>query len=446
LRNPEAVFRSPQNLRKVRILILGGGFAGLAVAQRLERRLRPGEAEVTIVSRDNYVLFTPMLPEISGGDLEARHIVSPLRGLLHKTQLVLGEISAIDFSGRTVEVRLVLTNETERLEFDHLVIATGSVSATFGIPGVAEHSFPFKRLEDAEDLRNHIVETLEQADFTKDSAHRGRLLTYLIVGGGYTGVEVAGELVDFFDSAVRFYRRIARDEITIALVEGGPKLLPDLLPRMGEYCAAFLNRRGVAVRTNSLVARVDADGLALKDGSRIESATIVWSAGVRPSPGIAALPLPHARNGGILVNADMSVKDHPQVWALGDCAWIPAPDDGFYPATAQHAIREGPALAENIVRTLRGEPTQPFRWNALGTMASLGGHRGVVGFPNGFVLTGFAAWFLWRTYYLARIPGFYRKARVALDWLLALIFPRDIAQLRVDTKIARADALRDAGR
>jgi NADH dehydrogenase len=430
----------------VRIVILGGGFAGLAVAQRLERALRPAECDVVIISRDNYALFTPMLPEVSNGDLEPRHIVSPLRGLLRTTTLVLGEVIAIDFDARKVETNLLLTNERQQIDYDHLVLATGSVSATFGIPGVAEHSYPFKRLEDAEDLRNHIVETLEVADIEKDPARRQALLTYVIVGGGYTGVEVAGELVDFFRSILRFYRHIELADVEVTLVEGGGKLLPDLLPRMGEYCAEFLARRKVRVRTNALVASVDAGGVALKDGTRLDSATVVWSAGVRPSPFIAALPLPHARNGGILANADMSVKDTPNIWALGDCAWIPTPEDGFYPSTAQHAIREGPALADNIIRTLRGQPTQPFRWKALGTMASLGGHRGVVGFPNGFVLTGFAAWWLWRTYYLARIPGWYRKVRVAFDWLLALIFPRDIAQLRVDTQAARGDALRDAGR
>ncbi|MGA3036917.1 MAG: NAD(P)/FAD-dependent oxidoreductase [Vulcanimicrobiaceae bacterium] len=430
----------------MRIVILGGGFAGLAVAQRLERALRPAECDAVIISRDNYALFTPMLPEVSNGDLEPRHIVSPLRGLLRTTRLVLGEIVAIDFDAHKVETQLLLTNERQQIDYDHLVLATGSVSATFGIPGVAEHSYPFKRLEDAEDLRNHIVETLEVADIEKDPARRRALLTYVIVGGGYTGVEVAGELVDFFRSILRFYRHIELADLEVTLVEGGGKLLPDLLPRMGEYCAAFLARRNVRVRTNALVASVDAGGVALKDGTRLDSATVVWSAGVRPSPLIASLPLPHARNGGILVNADMSVIDTPNIWALGDCAWIPMPEGGFYPSTAQHAIREGPVLAGNIVRTLRGQSTQPFRWKALGTMASLGGHRGVVGFPNGFVLTGFAAWFLWRTYYLARIPGWYRKLRVAFDWLLALIFPRDIAQLRVDTKAARGDALRDAGR
>ncbi len=342
----------------MRIVILGGGFAGACRSAALERVLRPGECDVCIVSRDNYALFTPMLPEVSNGDLEPRHIVSPLRGLLRTTTLVLGEVLAIDFGARSVETRLVLTNERQQIGYDHLVLATGSVSATFGIAGVAEHSYPFKRLEDAENLRNHIVETLELADIERDPARRRRLLTYVIVGGGYTGVEVAGELVDFFRSILRFYRHVKLADVEVMLVEGGPKLLPDLLPRMGEYCATFLARREVRVRTGALVASVDAGGVTLKDGTRLESSTVVWSAGVRPSPFIASLPLPHARNGGILTNGDMSVKETPNVWALGDCAWIPMPDSGFYPATAQHAIREGPALAENIVRTLRGEATQ----------------------------------------------------------------------------------------
>lgn len=430
----------------MQIVILGGGFAGLAVAQRLERLLREGEANVVVVSRDNYALFTPMLPEVSGGDLEPRHIVSPLRGLLRRATLVLGEIEAIDLDGRSVDVQLLLNDERQRLAYDHLIVATGSVTATFGIPGVAEHSFPFKRLEDAEHVRNHVVETLELADIESDAGERRRLLTYAIVGGGYTGVEVAGELVDFFGSILRFYRNVKREDVSIALLEGGSRLLPDLLPRMGEYCTSFLRGRGVSVRTGTLVAQVDARGVELRDGSRLESATVIWTAGVRPSPLIASLPLKHARNGGILVNADMSVEGRDGVWALGDCAWIPDAHGGYYPATAQHAIREGPLLAGNVVARMRDEQTRPFVWRALGTMASLGGRRGVVGFPNGFVLTGFAAWWLWRTYYLARIPGLYRKIRVAFDWLLALIFPRDIAQLRVDTDLARRDALRDAGR
>ena len=427
-----------------RIAILGGGFAGLAVAARLERLLRPGEAEIALVSRDNYALFTPMLPEVSSGGLEARHVVSPLRAHLRRTRVLLAEVASVDFERRTVGVRYMLGDGGESIPYDHLVIGLGSVTSTFGIPGVAEHTIPFKRLEDADRLRNHIVATLELADVRGDPEERRRLLTYAIVGGGYTGVEVAGELVDFFRSVLRFYRTIAQSEAQIVLIEGGPKLLADLPPRMGTYATAFLGRRGVGVRLGAPVLAVDERGVALKDGNRIEAATVVWSAGVRPSPLVAGLALPHARNGGILARADMSIDGHPGVWGIGDCAWIPSPEGGYYPTTAQHAIREGPALAANIVRALRGEPARPFRFKALGTMASLGGRRGVVGFPNGFVLTGFLAWWLWRTYYLARIPGLYRKMRVGFDWFIGLIFPRDIAELRVDTERAAADAKRDA--
>lgn len=428
-----------------KIVILGGGFAGFTIAKRLERLLRADEAEVTIVSRDNYVLFTPMLPEVSSGGLEARHVVSPLRALLRKTRLVLADVREVDPQARAVDVRFLLGDGGDRLRYDHLVVGLGSVTSTFGISGVAESTFAFKRLEDADALRNHVVATLELADVAADPAERKRLLTYAIVGGGYTGVEIAGELVDFFASIVRFYRTIDRGEVEIVLIEGGPSLLPDLPPRMGSYATEFLRKRGVRVVLGSLVSAVDAVSVLLKDGTRIAAGTIVWSAGVNPSPVVAAMPLPHARNGAIMAQADMSVEGWEGVWAIGDCAWIPSPEGGFYPMTAQHAIREGPALAENIVRAIRGEPTKPFRFKALGTMASLGGRRGVVGFPNGFVLTGFLAWWLWRTYYLARIPGWYRKARVAFDWFIGLLFPRDIAELRVDTERARRAARRDAG-
>lgn len=428
-----------------RIVILGGGFAGMTLARRLERRVRPDEALVTLVSRDNYLLFTPMLPEVSSGGLEARHVVTPLRTELRRTRFVLAEATRIDFERRAVEVRYELSAAPERLPYDHLVLALGSVTSTFAIPGVAEHSFAFKRLEDAELLRNHVIATLELASAEANPSVRKRLLTYAVIGGGYTGVEVAGELVDFFRSACRFYPNVAAREIAIVLIEGGKRLLPDLNERMGAYVAAFLESRGVRVSLGDLVTRVEATGVDLRSGARIEAATIVWSAGVRPSPLVAGLPLPHARNGAILARADMSIDGFPGVWALGDCAWIPDAKGGFYPATAQHAIREGPALADNLVAALRGQPAKPFVWEALGTMASLGGRRGVVGFPNGFVLAGFPAWVLWRTYYLWRIPGAYRKARVAFDWFIGLLFPRDVAELRVETEPAQRSALADAG-
>ncbi|HEV3088895.1 MAG TPA: NAD(P)/FAD-dependent oxidoreductase [Candidatus Elarobacter sp.] len=435
-----------------RIVVLGGGFAGVAVARRLEKKLRKDEAEIAIVSRDNFTLFTPMLPEVSSGGLEPRHVATPVRAQLRRTTFVLGEIASIDLAAKAVEAQHPLTMDMTRLEYDHLVLALGSVTSTFNIAGVAEHTLPLKTLEDAETLRNRIVASLEQAVVTPAGPARDRLLTFAVVGGGYTGCECAGELVDFFHSIVKFYRPLQLADVRMILIEAAKALLVDLPEKMGRYTAKHLDRRGVELIIGDGVARIDEHGIALQSGTIVPSNTIVWSAGVRPSPILRDLPLPHARNGGIFANRDMSARDTPGVWALGDCAWIPAkPDadptdkDAWYPATAQHAIREGPQLADNIVATLRGKPTKPFRYTSLGTMASLGGRRGVAQLPGGFVLTGFLAWFLWRGYYLLRLPGLDRQVRVAFDWTLGLVFPRDIAELRLYTERGQVQAERDAG-
>jgi NADH:ubiquinone reductase (H+-translocating) len=436
-----------------RIVVLGGGFAGVAAARRLEKKLRRDEAEIALVSRDNFTLFTPMLPEVSSGGLEPRHVATPVRAQLRRTKFVLGEISRLDFTARAVEARHPITGDVTRLEYDHVVLALGSVTSTFGIPGVAEHTLPLKTLEDAETLRNRIIAALEQAVVTPPGAERDRLLTFAVVGGGYTGCECAGELVDFFHSIVKFYRPLGLADVRMVMIEAGKSLLPDLPPKMGSYTTRNLARRKVELVIGDGVTRVDEHGITLQSGRVIPCSTIVWSAGVRPSPVLRDVPeLQHARNGGILVHQDMSALGAPGVWALGDCAWIPVkPDadpkdkDAWYPATAQHAIREGPSLADNIVAVLRGKPTKPFRYSSLGTMASLGARRGVAQLPGGVVLTGFLAWFLWRTYYLLRLPGLDRQVRVAFDWTLGLLFPRDIAELRLYTERGQVQTERDAG-
>lgn len=429
-----------------RILILGAGFAGVSAARALERALAPDEAELTIVGRDNFSLFTPMLPEVSAGGLETRHIVTPVRAELRRARFVLGDVVAIDLDARSVDVQHSITGAKQTLAYDQLVLALGSVTSTFGIPGVAEHALPLKTLEDAERLRNRAIASLELADVTSDPAERARLLTYVIVGGGYTGVEAAGEWIDLFRSITPFYASISPRDVRMVLIEAGPTLLAGLPPAMSRYALKNLTSRGVEVHVGDAVTSVDDRTIQLAGGVAIPTATVLWSAGVRPTPVLRDLPLQHARNGGIIVNRDFSVPERPGVWALGDCAWIPTKTAGeWYPMTAQHAIREGPALAKNIAALQRGRQTKPFDFTALGTMASLGARRGVASVAGGLVITGFPAWFLWRTYYLLRLPGLDRKVRVALDWLLGLIFRRDIAELRLYTTSAGEHASGDAG-
>lgn len=431
--------------RPARIVILGGGFGGMAVATHLERRSNAGEAEITLISRENFSLFTPMLPEVSSGALDVRHVVTPIRSQLRRTQFILADVSTIDCAERSVEYVHTLTGRSERLAYDHLVIALGSSTSTFGLPGVAERVFALKTLEDAGILRNRLVWLLELADATADPRLVERYLTVTVVGGGFTGVEAAGEIIELFRSVVRYYAHVRRDEIRIVLVEGGSSLLPGLPEKMGEYSARHLRDRGVEIVTGDGVAGADDDGITLQSGRRIECATIVWSAGIAPSATIAQSSLPRTKRGTIVVDREMRVEGLTDVWALGDCAAIPNGAGGFYPPTAQHAIREGPVLAENVLATLRGKPLEPFSFTSLGMMASLGARRAVAQLPGDRVLTGWPAWFLWRTYYLMRLPGLDRKLRVAFEWTLETIFPRDIAELRIYSERAQSSAAVDAG-
>lgn len=431
--------------RPPRIVILGGGFAGVSVARRLEARLRPDEAEIVLVSRENFMLFTPMLPEVSSGELDVRHVVTPIRPLLRRARFVLADARSLDVENHTVELAHTLSGERETYRYDQIVLALGSTISTFGLPGVAEHVFALKTLEDAGILRNRFVWLLELADSLTDPLERARLLTIVVVGGGFTGVEAAGELVELFHSVLRFYPNVHRRDVRVILIEGGPVLLPGLPEKMGRYSADALRKRGVEIMTGDGVASADETSITLQSGARIDTRTIVWSAGVKPAATLADTPLPHSKRGAIEVGSDFRVPGFPNVWALGDCAAIPAPGGGIYPPTAQHAIREGPVLADNLVAVLRGAPTRPFAFTSLGMMASLGGRKAVAQLPGDRVLTGFLAWLLWRSYYLLRLPSLDRRLRVAFDWTLELIFPRDIAELRVYTRNAQSSAAADAG-
>ena len=410
-----------------RIVVLGTGFAGLAFARALRRRR--ADLDIVAVNRENYTLFTPMLPEVASGSIEPRHVAEPFRNAVPEATFVLGEVRGVDFAARTVSTRHPVTGESSQLGYDQLAIALGTVESTHGIPGADDHTCGLKTLADAIRLRDRLIGALEAAAVTHDDGERRRLLTVVVVGGGFTGVEAAGETLAYLRRVARAYRGLDPALLRVVLVAGSGRLLEQLPARFGARAQALLAARGVEFVLGDEVAAVDAGGLTLKSGARHESKTVVWSAGVRVPELVERLDLPHAEHHAIAVNPDFSVPGQPGVWALGDCAHVPKPGGGAYPQTAQHAVREGALLARNVDAALRGRTTRPFRYASPGMMASLGDREGLAEL-GGRMIAGLPAWLLWRGYYLSRLPGAARKTRVALDWALSLPFPEDIASIR----------------
>ena len=411
-----------------RVVVLGTGFAGLTVARALARRRRGPRIALTAVNRENYALFTPMLPEVASGAIEPRHVAEPFRTSVPRAAFVLGEVQSVDFERRSVCARHPVTGELNGIEYDQLVIALGAVSTTHGVPGADAHTLPLKTLDDAVRLRAQLIRALEAATVAEADERRA-LLTVAVVGGGFTGVEAAGETFAYLNRMRGEYPALRRERVRVVLVAGSSRLLEQLPERFSERARAMLARRGVEVILADEVASVDAGGVTLKSGARHAARTIVWTAGVRVPELVEKLDVPHAAHHAIAVNADLSVPDRPGVWALGDCAHVPKPGGGAYPQTAQHAVREGALLARNIVASLRGRATRPLRYRSLGMMASLGDRQGLADIAGRGMLTGLPAWLLWRAYYLSRLHGAYRKTRVALDWTLSLPFPPDIASI-----------------
>lgn len=410
------------------IVISGGGFAGVSAAREFERS-KSRDVAVTLVNRENYMLFTPMLPEVAGGVLDARDVAQPLRAALHSCEFELGEVIGIDRLDRSVTLCHPLTHECKTLHYDELVLAFGATSSTMGVPGVEKFTLGLKSIADAVQIRNRVLAALEVAAKTGDLIERDRLLRFVIVGGGFTGVEAAGELQGFLGAISRYYPEIARSAIEVVLVEGGHRLLEHLPAKFGKRAAESLGHRGVRINLGDLVAAADGHGLELKNGMRFESRTIVWAGGVRPAPVVAALGIKTNKHGAACVNGDFSVRGEPHLWAIGDCAEIPQPKGGTYAPLAQNATREGPLLARNVLAKLNGKATRNFRYKELGQMASLGDRQALAELPGGRMLSGTPAWLLWRAYYLARFPGWGRKARVAMAWSLETVFPRGSGRL-----------------
>ena len=415
-------------MSRAKIVIIGGGFAGVGAARELERSA-PEEIEVTLVNRENFQLFTPMLPEVASGSIEMRAVAQPLRVTLKRTRIMIGEASDVDFNNRTVAVDHPFVARRSILTFDHLVFALGAETSTLGIRGAEDHTYPLKSLPDAARLRARIGDMFEAAAVSSDLIEIDRLLRFVIVGGGFSGVEAAGELIAYIHRLHRYYPALRDRSPQVVIVEHGQQLLEHLPPTFGRYAAASLHRRDVVLELGSNVESVDPSGIELENGKRIQSETVIWTAGVKPAPFVGLLGLQTTPHGALIVNGDFSVPGRPGLWGAGDCARVPKKAGGVYAPLAQNAAREGPLLARNILATIAGKRTKVFRYRPRGQMASLGNRDALAQLPGGRMVTGFAAWLLWRGFYLSRLSGLSRKLRVAADWTLSGLFAQNIAVL-----------------
>ncbi|MFD8808438.1 NAD(P)/FAD-dependent oxidoreductase [Streptomyces sp. NPDC059597] len=424
---------------RARILVVGGGHVGMYTALRLQRKLKPqlrqGDVEITVVSPDPYMTYQPFLPEAAAGSISPRHVVVPLRRVLDRCRVVVGEVTSLDHTTRTAAVRTLATAERdapdELLGYDELVLAPGSVSRTLPVPGLAEHGIGFKTVEEAIGLRNHVIEQLDIASSTRDPAVRDAALTFVFVGGGYAGVEALAELEDMARHATRYYPGIRPEDMKWVLVEATGRVLPEVGPELGGYTVTQLRRRNIRVLLETRLESCTDRIAVLSDGQRFPTRTLVWTAGVRPHPLLAATGLPLTDRGRLRCTAELTVEDTAHAWGAGDAAAVPDVTAGPGTQTApnaQNAVRQARVLADNLVHTLRGEPLETYAHAHAGSVASLGLHKGVAQ-VYGHRLTGCPAWLIHRVYHLGRVPTVNRKARVLAEWTLAGLFRRDIVSL-----------------
>ncbi len=424
-------------MTKKRILILGGGFGGVYAAVHLGKLLTPRELEeieIVLVNRENYIVFQPLLPEVISGSVELNHVIAPIRRMAPKAQLYTRDVESIDPLKREVTLSPGARLETLTLPYDHLVIAMGTQLDYSKIPGMREHASPFKYLGDALYLRNQLVRTLEEAEVETDPDLRRRLLTFIVAGGGFSGVECIAEMNDFLREAVRAYHHISEKDLRLILLQRGERILPELTESLATFAHKLLVRRGVEIRLGAGLKAVSADAVVVEDKQtgateRIATRTTVATVPAGPHRMITALPFPQDK-GRIVVNPETEVPDWPGVWALGDCAAIKQVDGQMSPPTAQHALRQARTCAENIVASFRGTPKKIFSFTGLGKLGSLG-RRSAVAEIFGVRLKGLFAWLLWRGVYVTKFPGLDGQLRLLVDWILDAFLPRDITQLRL---------------
>jgi NADH dehydrogenase len=426
-----AAARAESPAPKIRILILGGGFGGLYTARHLETLCkRRRDIEIVLLSRDNFLLMTPLLFEVCSGTLDLRHCSLPIRSFLRTTRFGEATVQDIDLARRVVHV--AVHGQRSELTYDHLVLALGAMTNLQMIQG-SEHAFTFKTLADALLLRNHVIERFERADEEQDPERKRRLLTFVIIGGGLVGVELFGELTAFVDEITPLYQHVSRAEVRFLLLQASKRIMPEIDSKLADYGARVLGaRRGAEIRTKAAVRAIEPGMVHLPDET-IAAETIVLAAGIVPNPVIANLPVEKDKRGHIVVDGTMRCKSHPEVWALGDCASVPAPDGNPYPNLAQHALREAKRLARNIHGVLNGQPPRPFIYHTLGMMGSLG-HGRAFGELLKVRVHGVLAWLVRRTYYLLQMPGWSRRLRIISDWTFALLFRLDVVKISLDSE------------
>jgi NADH dehydrogenase len=410
-----------------RVLIVGGGFGGMYAALHMKDLVKAGH-RLTVVSADNFMQYQPFLPEVASGTIDPRAVVVPLRPVLRHATIVVGEVTSVDLDARHVHVRIPDGLDVE-LGYDVLVVTAGSWSRVLPVPGLAEHGVGFKTIQEAIYLRNHVLSRLDVAAETSDRERRAAALSFVFVGAGYAGVEALGELEDLARDALRNYPGIEPGETRWTLVEAGPQILPELPPDLAAYAQRQLEERGIEVFLETRLESAEDGLMTLTNGVTFPAETLVWTAGVKPAPIARFSGLPLDDRGRVVVDAQLRVEGVPDVWAAGDIAAVPdLTTGGSAPPTAQHAMRQGRRLGDNVTASLLGGAIRPFVWKNVGGVCSLGRYKGVAN-VLGVKVKGFAGWVLHRSYHLFALPTVGRKVRVAIDWSIALLFPRDITQL-----------------
>jgi NADH:ubiquinone reductase (H+-translocating) len=410
-----------------RILVVGAGFAGLYTAMHLRRAVGLGH-RVTVVNPENFMQYQPFLPEVASGTIDPRAVVVPLRRVLRHCEIVIGEVEQVDHAARRASVRLP-DGRRSSLDYDVVVLAAGSWARVLPIPGLAEHGVGFKTVQEAIWLRNRVLSRLDLAEATNDPERRRAALTFVFVGGGYAGVEALGELEDLARDAIGSYPGLRRSELRWMLVEAAEQILPELGPALADYARERLRERGIEVLLRTRLDSAEDGVIRLSDGRAFPADTLVWTAGVKPSPLAAASGFPVDDGGRVRTDVYLRVEGVEDAWAAGDAAAVPQPGTGgTMPPTAQHGMRQGEHLGRNVLADLVGTRLEPFDYRGIGSVCSLGRYKGVATIL-GVRLRGFPAWFAHRSYHLFAMPTITRKVKIAADWTVALLFPRDLAQL-----------------